>query len=394
MKIRSTPFEIGAAIAVTITSAALVIIGTRGPVEPPEPPEPVVETVVVEKTVEVPAERPRIDVVFVLDTTGSMTSLIEGAKRKIWSVANRLASGTPQPEIRIGLVAYRDVGDAYITQAHPLNGDIDAVYQQLSSLRAEGGGDTREHVNKALNDAIHGMQWGEGENVLKLVFLVGDAAPHDDYSDVPTSAELAAHARDKGILLNTIRCGYDRETEESWKRIASLAGGQYTSIAQSGGMVDVATPFDGKLRDLNAELADTVMNYGSAADKSAGYRKLATRKAMAAPSAAAAASYSAKSGRLNKEDLVGALDAGAVSLESLSEEEMPDELRGKSTAERKAAVKKQRSARARIKGEILELSKQRDAFISEKNTADGAAGFDGEVVDMLREQASSIGVAY
>ena len=282
-----------------------------------------------------------------------------------------------------------------MTQAYPLNSDIDAVYEQLRSFAAEGGGDTREHVNKALNDAIHGMQWSEGDNALKLVFLVGDAAPHDDYSDVPTSAELASHARDKGILLNTIRCGYDRETEDSWKRLAGIAGGQYTSIAQSGGMVDVTTPFDDKLRALNAYLADTVMNYGSASDKSAGYRKLSARKAMAAPSAAAAASYSAKSGRLNKEDLVGALEAGSVSLDGLSEAELPDELHGKSTTEQRHIIKQRRSARARIQGEILELSKQRDAFISEKSGAPGAdAGFDGEVVDMLREQASAIGVAY
>jgi hypothetical protein len=34
-------------------------------------------------------------VAFVLDTTGSMSGLIDGAKRKIWSIANQLASGQP-----------------------------------------------------------------------------------------------------------------------------------------------------------------------------------------------------------------------------------------------------------------------------------------------------------
>ena len=55
--------------------------------------------------------RPQIEVTFVLDTTGSMSNLIEGAKRKIWSIANQMASGQPTPEIRMGLVAYRDRGD-------------------------------------------------------------------------------------------------------------------------------------------------------------------------------------------------------------------------------------------------------------------------------------------
>jgi hypothetical protein len=38
------------------------------------------------------ADKPVIEVVFVLDTTGSMGPLIEGAKRKIWSIATAWAS--------------------------------------------------------------------------------------------------------------------------------------------------------------------------------------------------------------------------------------------------------------------------------------------------------------
>src|SRR5687767_1611367 len=60
--------------------------------------------------------RPAVDVVFVLDTTGSMSGLIDAAKRKIWAIANEIAKGKPAPRIRMGLVAYRDKGDAYVTR--------------------------------------------------------------------------------------------------------------------------------------------------------------------------------------------------------------------------------------------------------------------------------------
>lgn len=388
MKLRATPFEIGAAIAVTVTSAALVVMGTRTDTVEVER----VKTVVVEKE-RAPEQRPRIDVVFVLDTTGSMTSLIDGAKRKIWSVANRLASGTPQPEIRIGLVGYRDIGDAYVTQSFPLTTDIDEAYQHLLGFNADGGGDTREHVNKALDDAINGMQWSQQDNTLKLVFLVGDAPAHDDYSDVPTSQALAAQARQQGILINTIRCGYDRETEESWQRIAQLAGGQYTSIAQSGGMVDLSTPFDDELRKLNVDLASTSMAFGSYEQKQAAHRKVSTRKAMSAPAAAAAASYSAKSGRMNAEDLIGALDQGHVDLDSLSDEELPTELQGVAKDARHGVVAAKKAKRKAIERKILEISEKRDKYV--QGAAEGADdGFDGQVVNMLRDQAGSIGVAY
>ena len=58
---------------------------------------------------------PKVDVVFVLDTTGSMGGLIEGAKLKIWSIANSIVGGEPTPDLRVGLVGYRDVGDEYVT---------------------------------------------------------------------------------------------------------------------------------------------------------------------------------------------------------------------------------------------------------------------------------------
>src|ERR1043165_5364898 len=70
----------------------------------------------------------RIDVVFVLDTTGSMSGLIEGAKQKIWAIANQIASAKPHPVVRMGLVAYRDRGDEYITKLTALTDDLDAVY--------------------------------------------------------------------------------------------------------------------------------------------------------------------------------------------------------------------------------------------------------------------------
>src|ERR1044072_3947248 len=65
-----------------------------------------------------PARKPKVEVVFCLDTTGSMGGLIEAAKQKIWSISNQIANGKPIPELKIGLVAYRDKGDAYITKIH------------------------------------------------------------------------------------------------------------------------------------------------------------------------------------------------------------------------------------------------------------------------------------
>src|SRR6202171_4406708 len=95
--------------------------------------------------------KPTVEVAFVLDTTGSMGGLIEGAKRKIWSIATAIVDSNPDAEIRMGLVAYRDIGDAYVTRTFDLTTDIQDLYANLLELRAHGGGDWPESVNEALD---------------------------------------------------------------------------------------------------------------------------------------------------------------------------------------------------------------------------------------------------
>jgi len=136
-------------------------------VEPGAPQPPPAEVKAVED------QRPRLDVVFVLDTTSSMSGLIEGAKEKIWSLASRMASA---PRIRVGLVAFRDVGDSHVTRRFDLTEDLDAMYSNLRGLSAEGGGDTPEHVGRGLGEAVKLMSWTDDRRAAKLIFLVG-AAP-------------------------------------------------------------------------------------------------------------------------------------------------------------------------------------------------------------------------
>ena len=97
--------------------------------------------------------KPRVEVVFCLDTTGSMGGLIDGAKQKIWSLCNKIVSGKPTPDLKVGLVAYRDRGDAYVTKVTDLTGDLDAIHEELLSFKADGGGDEPESVNEALHVA-------------------------------------------------------------------------------------------------------------------------------------------------------------------------------------------------------------------------------------------------
>ncbi len=128
-------------------------------------------------------EQPKIEVVFVLDTTGSMSGLIAAAKEKIWSIASTMASAQTAPDIKMGLVAYRDRGDEYVTQSYALSSDLDSMYANLMDFQAAGGGDTPESVNEALFKAVNNMAWNRDQQTYKVIFLVGDAPAHMDYQD-------------------------------------------------------------------------------------------------------------------------------------------------------------------------------------------------------------------
>jgi uncharacterized protein YegL len=236
-------------LAVLLTASAVFARSEQARPGTPPPPQ------VVDPAPPAPAHAPRIEAVFVLDTTGSMSGLIEGAKQKIWSIANQLASAQNRTQVRLGLIGYRDRGDRYVTRLFDLSEDVDALYAQLQQFTADGGGDGPESVNQALNEAVTRISWTADQGVYRVIFLVGDAPPHMDYSNdvpYPKSVELAGA---KGIVVNAIQCGSDANTARVWRSIAQSGRGAFSAIAQDGGMLAMTTPMDDELGRLNSELA-------------------------------------------------------------------------------------------------------------------------------------------
>jgi von Willebrand factor type A domain len=342
--------------------------------------------------VHVPQVAPRVEVVFALDTTGSMSGLIDGAKRKIWSIAQFIAQGQPKPDVRIGLVAYRDVGDAYVTRFYDLSDDLDQVFEHLSSFEAAGGGDTPEHVSKALYEAVYKTSWTKDQAALKQIYLVGDAPPHTDYADGYNYLKIAKHAHDLGIHINTIRCGGDPETAMVWNQISNSAAGEYASIDQSGGVRVAATPYDTDLQRLNAALVGTAIGYGRGGAELR--RKAAGAAAMPAPAAADRASFfGAKGGAVGGGgDLVRDYEGGSATLGSIAADELPAEMKPMDPAKREAYVKDKLAERNKIQAEINSVAKQRNEWLK-KNAAAKPDSFDAKVEGTLKKQAKSIGLA-
>ena len=346
---------------------------------------------------------PKIDVVFVLDTTGSMGGLIQTAKEKIWSIATTMASAQPTPEIRIGLVAYRDRGDSYVTKIIDLSDDLDSVYAKLMDFEANGGGDTPESVNKALYDAVHNMSWSQEDQAYQVIFLVGDAPPHMDYNEV-RYPQIVASAMEKGIVINTIQCGEIPSAIEPWTQIASLGHGIFFQVEQAGGSVAYTTPFDEEIADLSAKLDDTRLYYGTEEEKEKMQGKVAaTNKLHEGASLASRArrgvfnvSAGGRTNLLGDNELVAAVASGTVDLNEIDEDALPAALKPMARAEQEAFVAELAEERSDLQRQILELSQDRGVYLAKK--VDEAGGLkdslDQKIYNAVKEQAGEAGFKY
>ncbi len=275
-------------------------------------------------------EKQVVEVAFVLDTTGSMDGLIEGAKKKIWSIATTIADANPNADVRMALVAYRDLGDEYVTKTYPLTDDIQKLYSDLLSFRAEGGGDWPESVNEALDVAVTKLKWGQGGRDTRIIFLVGDAPPQMEYPQDRKYKEVVRDARQRGIIVNAVQAGIAEDTEKVWRSIAQLGGGQYIPIPQDGGQVSfIATPYDDEIIRIQIEIDGTVLPYGGRAQQEAVREKLESRKSAPAPSSVDNSSYVLKKSKgrdaiTGSGDLVSDVVQGRVALDGLKDSELPE----------------------------------------------------------------------
>jgi len=336
--------------------------------------------------------------VFVLDTTGSMGGLIDGAKQRIWGIINDVMQKTSKPRVKVGLVAYRDIGDAYVTKILPITEDLDKAYTTLMDYRADGGGDEPENVRKALADGVRNAGWSKPQSKLaQILFLVGDAPPQS-YNQEPDVLATTAEAVKKNMIVNTIQCGSSDSTQQVWQTIALRGEGKYFAIAQDGGVQAVTTPFDKKLAELAIKVGKTYTTYGNEKRR----KDNITSQQVSELAIAGRATMGAQADRaVNKAlnsfqydgDLVQDVENDTVKLEEVKNENLPEDLQKLTVQQRKVEIDRRIAERKQIRAEVLELSRQRDAFIAEARKKQGKQnGFDAAVAQALREQLLKRGI--
>ena len=176
-------------------------------------------------------EMTSIELMFVIDTTGSMGDEIDYLKKEIADVIDRVKQATGA-EVTLAIMVYRDSGDAYVTDYSDFTRDIDAQQVYLSRQHASGGGDFEEAVDVALTEAV-AKQWSV--NTTKFLIHVADAPAHDEL--VGKWNDAITEAAKKGIRVLTVASsGIDEKTEYFFRSQSLLTGGVYVYLTNDSGI--------------------------------------------------------------------------------------------------------------------------------------------------------------
>ena len=204
---------------------------------------------------------------------------------------------------------------------------------------------------------------------MKVIFLVGDAPPAQREAEW-NFKNWSKQARERHIVVNTVRCGGDDETAKAWKYAAKLTDGTFDTIGQEGGMLAVATPYDAELAKVNAEIAAKTLYTGTAAVQ-AENRGRAAQMAELAPEAGRRAHQLHEEGRGRAGSGMAAPAAssapvavgGAVdlvekpeALATVKDEELPAELQGLKKEEQAAKVKQLAAERKVLEEKAAKLA--------------------------------------
>ena len=177
-----------------------------------------------------------IDLMFVIDATGSMGDEIDRLRAGMQSMAKRINALDSDVDLRLGMVVFRDEGDTFVTATNAFTSDVAAFSSALDEVTADGGGDTPEAVDEALAAALDAPGWRPAGDAAQLVVLVGDAAGHADRTVAVPYTDSMRTAATRGIrVLPIASSNADDAAEVVFRQLAQFTGGRFVFLSYGAG---------------------------------------------------------------------------------------------------------------------------------------------------------------
>lgn len=322
------------------------------------------------------AERspPKIQLAILLDTSSSMSGLIDQARNQLWQVVNEFSESTKdgvKPRLEVAVYEYGNSGlsndSGYTRQVTGLTQELDQVSEALFSLTTNGGD---EYCGYAISTAVANLAWSDSDRDIKAIFIAGN----EPFTQGPVPFKQAmASARSEGITVNTIHAGpYDQGVNSGWQQGAQLAGGDYMSIDHNHQVAHLAAPQDKKIAELNARLNRTYIPYGKEGQKKAQRQLMQDQKSDGISAGLLAKRAKSKISAMYRNsswDLVDALEEETFDLEELDRDQLPAEMKAMNAPRRAEYVAEKAREREAIKAEIKEQGIRRDDYVAAAKAA-------------------------
>jgi len=345
----------------------------------------------------------KVQLAILLDTSGSMSGLIDQARTQLWKIVNTFIDAKQNGQVPFVEVALYQYGNDslspathWIQRIQPWTRNLDKVSEELFKLTTTGG---EEYCGAVIRRAIEDLAWDPSKDVYKAIFIAGNE-PFTQGPIDPSQSCRAAIA--KGVIVNTIHCGSEAEgIATGWKSGAVLADGTYQVIDHNKAVVHIDAPQDADIVKLNEELNKTYLAYGG--EGAARVQTQAAQDALAGEHAAAGAAVQravtkASANYCNTTwDLVDACKQKDFDWSKMKAETLPEEMRKMTAEERVAHVEKMAKQRAEVQSRIQSLNKQREEFVTTKRREmAGGKGdtLDEAVVNTVRHQAAAKGYRF
>jgi len=343
------------------------------------------------------AKHPRIQLAILLDTSSSMSGLINQTRDQLWQVVNEFSRAKQNGRIPKLEVAVYEYGNnrlsektGYIRQVTALTGELDQVSEALFSLTTNGG---NEYCGYVIKTAVNDLMWSTSEGDIKAIFIAGN----EPFSQGPVAyRDAITFAKNRGITVNTIHAGnLQQGANTGWKDGALLAGGEYMSIQHNHKIAHYNAPQDKQIVDLNEKLNKTYVPYGVKGNEKAKRQLIQDQKSKSISQGLMAKRTLSKATVMydnSKWDLVDAMAGGSVNLEKLENEALPEEMRTMSKTRQKDFMQQKIKERKEIKKQINELSRERNKYVAEKRIAaavPGVATMNEALTSAIRKQGES-----
>lgn len=342
-----------------------------------------------------PDQAKNIKIALLLDTSNSMDGLIDQAKSQLWNIVNELATAkcdNIKPQLQISLYEYGNdnlsSAEGYIRQVTAFTSDLDLISEKLFSLRTKGG---NEFCGQVINSSLDQLNWNVDGNDLQVIFIAGNE-PFDQGS--VSYRESCLKAKNKNVIVNTIFCGnFNEGVQSNWKDGADICKGNYMSIEQNSKTVYIESPYDKDITTLNQRLNKTYIAFGSEGKAKKSNQAAQDNNAGAYGSVNEVQRAVSKSSHVYKNeswDIIDASEGDNFEIDKIKEEELPQEMKNKSTEEKMKIIEDNKAERVQIQNQIIELNKKRMEYVSEKKKESNIENsLDDAMIKAIKKQAKS-----